>query len=72
MRVRIGEKAPDFTLDSIDGTSVTLSDYFGKKVVMLEFWATWCNICVAEIPNLVKDYNKYKDKGFEIVAITLQ
>ncbi|MHC5073190.1 MAG: peroxiredoxin family protein [Planctomycetota bacterium] len=72
MKVKIGQKAPDFTLQNLDGDEVTLSDYFGKKVVMLEFWATWCNICKKEIPTLVKNYNTYKDKGFEILAITLQ
>ena len=72
MKVKIGQKAPDFTLKTLDGGEVTLSEYFGKKVVMLEFWATWCNICVAEIPNLVKNYETFKDKGFEILAITLQ
>jgi peroxiredoxin len=72
MKVKIGQKAPDFTLKTLDGGEVSLSDYFGKKVVMLEFWATWCNICVAEIPNIVKNYDKFKDQGFEILAITLQ
>jgi peroxiredoxin len=72
MKVKIGQKAPDFTLKTLDGQKITLSDYFGKKVVMLEFWATWCNICVEEIPNLVKNYDSFKDKGFEILAITLQ
>ena len=72
MKIKIGQKAPDFTLKTLDGTEVTLSDYFGKKVVMLEFWATWCNICVSEIPNIMKSYDKFKDKGFEILAITLQ
>jgi len=72
MKIKIGQDAPDFTLKTLDGKEVSLSDYFGKKVVMLEFWATWCNICVKEIPNLVKNYNEYSDKGFEILAITLQ
>lgn len=72
MKVKIGQKAPDFTLETLDGTKVTLSDYFGKKVVMLEFWATWCNICVSEIPTLVRNYEKFKDQGFEIIAVTLQ
>ncbi|UCF31768.1 MAG: TlpA family protein disulfide reductase [bacterium] len=72
MKVKIGQKAPDFTLKSLDGTEITLSDYFGKKVVMLEFWATWCNICKKEIPNLVKNYNDFKDRGFVILGITLQ
>lgn len=72
MKIKIGQDAPDFTLKTLDGKEVTLSDYFGKKVVMLEFWATWCNICVKEIPNLVKNYDEYSEKGFEILAITLQ
>jgi peroxiredoxin len=72
MKIKIGQKAPDFTLKTLDGTEITLSDYFGKKVVMLEFWATWCNICVAEIPTIMKNYDKFKDQGFEILAITLQ
>jgi peroxiredoxin len=72
MKVKIGQQAPDFTLKTLDGSKVTLSDYFGKKVVMLEFWATWCNICVAEIPSIIKNYEKFKDQGFEILAITLQ
>ena len=72
MKIKVGQKAPDFTLKTLDGEEITLSDYFGKKVVMLEFWATWCNICVAEIPNIVKNYEKFKDQGFEILAVTLQ
>ena len=72
MKVKIGQKAPDFTLKTLKGEEITLSDYFGKKVVMLEFWATWCNICVDEIPNLLKNYDRFKDQGFEILAITLQ
>ena len=72
MKVKIGQEAPDFTLKTLDGSKVTLSEYFGKKVVMLEFWATWCNICVSEIPSIVKNYEKYKDQGFEILGITLQ
>lgn len=72
MKIRIGQKAPDFTLKTLKGEEITLSDYFGKKVVMLDFWATWCSVCVDEIPNLVKDYDELKGKGFEILAITLQ
>ena len=72
MKIRIGQKAPDFTLKTLKGEEITLSDYFGKKVVMLDFWATWCSVCVNEIPNLVKNYNELKDRGFEILAITLQ
>jgi len=72
MKVKVGQKAPSFTLKTLEGEEISLSDYFGKKVVMLEFWATWCNVCVDEIPNLVKNYDAFKDKGFVILGITLQ
>lgn len=68
----VGESAPDFTLEELGtGNQVTLSKYFGKKVVMLEFWATWCNICKTELPSLVKEYNEWKGKGYELLAVTL-
>ncbi|PLX41519.1 MAG: hypothetical protein C0608_05370 [Deltaproteobacteria bacterium] len=67
-----GDVAPDFTLENFQtGKAVTLSDYIGKKIIMLEFWATWCDICKEELPELVKEYKDLKDKGFEILAITL-
>jgi len=67
-----GDSAPDFKLKEVDsGAEVALSDYLGKKVVLLEFWATWCNICKLEIPNLVKEYGEWKGKGYEILSITL-
>ncbi len=67
-----GDSAPDFTLEEFStGKPFTLSDHLGKKVVMIEFWATWCNICKSEMPNLVKEYNEWKDKGYELVAVTL-
>jgi thiol-disulfide isomerase/thioredoxin len=54
-----------------DGREVDLSKLKGK-VVLVDFWATWCGPCIAEIPNLVKVYNKYHDKGFEVIGITLE
>ncbi len=72
MRLKIGEKAPDFRLkDVMTGKTVTLSEFAGKKVVMLEFWATWCDICKREMPNLVKLHNAWKPKGFELLSIVL-
>lgn len=72
MGVKIGEKAPDFTLlDLQTGNQVSLSDLVGKKVVMLEFWAPWCDICLREMPELVREYNEFKGKGFEILSIVL-
>ncbi len=72
MKVKIGQKAPDFTLKTLDGQEVSLSDYIGKNVIMLEFWATWCDICKREIPTIIKNYKQFHEKGFEILAITLQ
>ena len=72
MRLKIGEKAPDFRLkDVMTGKTVALSEFAGKKVVMLEFWATWCDICKREMPNLVKLHNAWKPKGFELLSVVL-
>jgi peroxiredoxin len=72
MRLKVGEKAPDFRLkDVMTGKTVTLSEFAGKHVVMLEFWATWCDICKREMPNLVKLHAAWKPKGFELLSIVL-
>ena len=72
MRLKIGDKAPDFRLkDVTTGKAVTLSEFAGKHVVMLEFWATWCDICKREMPNLVRLHNAWKPKGFELLSIVL-
>ena len=63
-------KAPDFTLVSLEGDMFTLSDLRGN-VILLNFWATWCYPCKIEIPDLNKLQEKYQDKGFEVVGITL-
>ena len=63
-------KAPDFKLATIDGEEFYLSDYAGK-VVMLNFWGTWCPPCRKEIPDLVNLQAKYNKDGLEIVGITL-
>jgi len=69
--VGVNEKAPDFTLESPDGASVTLSSYTGKTPVLLVFWATWCPYCVEEIPALI-DLHSKKQGQLEIIAIDIQ
>jgi thiol-disulfide isomerase/thioredoxin len=64
------EPVDDLQLQSIDGRSFKLSDLRGK-VVLIDFWATWCGPCVAEMPSLKKLYAKYKEKGLEILAISI-
>lgn len=62
--------APDFELPDVNGKKVRLSDFKGK-VIILDFWATWCPPCRAEIPGFIELYNKYKDKGVVIIGISL-
>ncbi|RHW41957.1 TlpA family protein disulfide reductase [Neobacillus notoginsengisoli] len=68
--VEEGKLAPDFELTTLNGETVKLSDYKGKKVI-LNFWATWCPPCKAEMPHMQNFYEKNKDKGIEIVAVNL-
>jgi peroxiredoxin len=65
-----GSSAPDFSLQATDGSTVHLSDYRGK-VVLLDFWSTTCDPCMAEMPHLVDLYRANKDKGFVVLAISL-
>jgi len=62
--------APDFTLKNQHGEKISLSDYRGK-VVILNFWATWCPPCKAEVPGFVKMYNEHKDDGLVILGVSL-
>jgi peroxiredoxin len=60
----------DFTLSDVAGNSVSLSDYLGKKAILLDFWATWCKPCLAEMSHLQKIYEARKD-GFVVLAISM-
>jgi len=65
-----GNASPEFTVTDIDGKKRSLSDYRGK-VVLLDFWATWCTPCRAEIPHFVEMQQKYGPQGFQVVGISM-
>jgi peroxiredoxin len=69
-RLEKGVSAPNFTLPGLDGKMVSLADYKGK-VVFLNIWATWCPPCVEEMPSMEKLHQELKDKGLEILAVSI-
>ncbi len=70
MAVEVGKMAPDFTLASASGKNLRLADYRGK-VVLVNFWATWCAPCRKELPYLEALYKKYKGKGFVLLGVNV-
>jgi len=65
-----GAKFPDFEEKDLEGNPLSVGKFKGK-VVLVDFWATWCGPCVRELPNVLETYEKYHEKGFEIVGISL-
>jgi len=63
-----GFPAPDFTLDTLSGDQITLSDYQGRPV-LINLWASWCGPCRAEMPDMQEVYDEYKDQGFTVLAV---
>jgi peroxiredoxin len=64
----VGMQAEDFRLTDLDGKSQSLSQYRGK-IVLLNFWATWCKPCTTEMPAMQTTYDKLRDKGFVVLAV---
>lgn len=68
--LKVGEIAPNFTLQSLTGETITLKDFVGKKIV-LNFWASWCLPCREEMPAMQNVYEQYQSENVEIIAVNL-
>jgi len=66
-----GARPPDFDLPALDGTNVRLSDHLGKNVVLIDFWATFCDPCLTAMPHLDELYRKHKARGFVVLGISI-
>lgn len=64
------QRAPDFVLQDLSGKTIKLADFRGK-VVLIEFWATWCPPCRESIPGVIRLYNTYNSKGLEVLAVSV-
>jgi len=69
-QVKIDQIAPEISLPGVNDSPVKLSSFKGK-VVLIDFWASWCGPCRASIPSVIKLYDKYKAKGFEVFGVSI-
>jgi thiol-disulfide isomerase/thioredoxin len=69
--VNVGQEAPDFTLKNLAGKSVSLKDFRGEKVVVLDFWASWCAPCLRAIPELNRIQKDYDGKNVQVLGINV-
>ena len=67
----LGDIAPEFEARQLNGSTFRLADYWGKKAVLIDFWATWCSPCVDEIPTIKRIAETYRDQGLEVVGVSL-
>jgi peroxiredoxin len=63
--------SPDFELPALDGSRVRLSEHRGKNVVLVDFWATFCEPCLLAMPHLDELYRKYRDRGFVVLGVSI-
>ncbi len=66
----VGKVVPDFSATALDGKPISLQQYRGK-VILLDFWGIWCGFCLAEMPNVKRVYDTYKNQGFDIIGVNL-
>jgi len=69
--VAVGQKAPDFTMNDVEGNPVALSSKIGAKLLLVDFWAAWCGPCRQENPNVVKVYTEFHKRGFDVFGVSL-